>query len=68
VNAKETTDPKYFLTFGDEKFVISEWWGREKDFVSIAARYNNARVKFEKLGLLSPDGTVIEERVIKQEG
>jgi hypothetical protein len=68
VNAKETIDPKYFLTLGDEKFVISEWWGREKDFVSIAARYNKTRVKFEKLGLLSPDGTVIEELVIKQEG
>lgn len=39
-----------WLSLGDEKFPIAEWWGRENDFRPIAARWNTTRVKTEGLG------------------
>ena len=38
-----------YLTWGDEKFVIADWWGREVDLKPIAASWNTTRVKMEKL-------------------
>jgi hypothetical protein len=49
VNKGEKTTGSYYLSLGDERFTISEWWGREDDFRSIADRYNQVRVKLDKL-------------------
>jgi len=38
-----------YLTWGEEKFVIADWWGREVDLKPIAASWNTTRVKMEKL-------------------
>lgn len=48
-NADEVSAGAYHLSLGNEQFPISEWWGREDDFVSIAAKYNKIRVKLEGL-------------------
>jgi hypothetical protein len=48
-NRGEKTTGSYYLSLGDEQFLISEWWGREDEFRPIAARYNQTRVKLDKL-------------------
>jgi hypothetical protein len=45
VNADIKTTGPFFLSLGNEQFVISQWWGREDDFRPIADRYNTTRVK-----------------------
>jgi hypothetical protein len=56
VNAGTKTTGTYFLSLGDERreerFVISDWWGRETDFRPVADRYNTTRVKLDQLGRL----------------
>lgn len=47
VNASERSKGDYFLTLGEDRFVIRDWWGREDDFRPIATRYNQVRVKFD---------------------
>src|SRR6266566_3204842 len=38
----------YYLTFGDsEKLMISDWWGREREFLSIVARDPVPSVKMD---------------------
>jgi hypothetical protein len=49
VNKGEKTTGSYYLSLGDEQFLISEWWGREDEFRLIAAKYNQTRVKLDKL-------------------
>ncbi len=53
VNANEFTTGNYYLSLGNERFPVSEWWGREDDFRPIAERYNQVRVKLEKLERLT---------------
>jgi hypothetical protein len=48
-NHDQAVPDDYFLTLGDEKFIINEWWGRADDFRPIAKRYNKVRVKLDKL-------------------
>jgi hypothetical protein len=38
-----------YLTWGEEKFVIVDWWGREADLKPVAVGWNTTRVKMEKL-------------------
>jgi hypothetical protein len=52
VNKHETTTGTYYLSLGDERFPIKEWWGREDDFHPIADRYNKVRVKLDGLDRL----------------
>jgi hypothetical protein len=49
VNRHEKTEGPYYLSLGEERFPIREWWGRERDFRPIAARYNKVRVKIDGL-------------------
>jgi hypothetical protein len=49
VNKGERTTGSYYLSLGDEQFPISEWWGREDEFRPTAAKYNQTRVKLNKL-------------------
>jgi hypothetical protein len=49
VNKGEKTTGSYYLSLGDEQFLISEWWGREDEFRPIVAKYNQMRVKLDKL-------------------
>ena len=49
VNAGERSDGEYYMSLGDERFIIAQWWGREADFRPIAERYNTVRVKLEGL-------------------
>ncbi len=52
VNAVERSTGTYYLSLGAERFTISEWWGREDDFRQVAGRYNQTRVKLDKLDRL----------------
>lgn len=52
VNKHETTTGTYYLSLGDERFPVKEWWGRENDFRPIADRYNKVRVKLDGLDRL----------------
>jgi len=52
VNASEKSDGNYYLSLGDHRFLLREWWGREDDFRVIAAQYNQTRVTLDKLGRL----------------
>jgi hypothetical protein len=59
VNAREKSDGAYYLSLGHDQFTICNWWGREDDFRPVAARYNQTRVKLDKLdrlGTAPPDG------------
>jgi hypothetical protein len=49
VNKGERTTGSYYLSLGDEQFPISEWWGREDEFRTTAAKYNQTRVKLDNL-------------------
>lgn len=53
-NHRETTTGDYYLSLGEERFPIREWWGRESDFRPIADRYNKVRVKLDRLEQLMP--------------
>jgi hypothetical protein len=46
-NATERSEGEYFLTLGEHRFVIREWWGREDEFRPIADLYNQVRVKMD---------------------
>jgi len=52
VNACEKSDGNYYLSLGDHRFLLREWWGREDEFRVIAAQYNQTRVTLDKLGRL----------------
>ena len=61
VNHQERKAEPYYLSLGDERFTINDWWGREDDFRPIASRYNQVRVTMEGLDRfppLSPGETV----------
>jgi len=49
VNGGERTTGDYYLSLGDERFPIRDWWGREDDFRATADKYNKVRVKLENL-------------------
>ena len=53
-NRDQKTTGKYFLSLGEERFLIRDWWGREDDFREIAARYNRVRVKLDELNRFAP--------------
>lgn len=52
VNAGEKTTGDAYLSLGDERFPIAQWWGRETDFRPIADRHNQVRVKLDALDRL----------------
>lgn len=50
VNASLRSSGGSYFSLGDERFLVAEWWGREDEFRSIAARFNSGpRVTIEKL-------------------
>jgi hypothetical protein len=49
-NKGEQTRGNYYLSLGADRFLLTEWWGREDDFRPIANRYNHTRVKLANLG------------------
>jgi len=49
VNRGETNAGSYFLSLGDDRFLLRDWWGREDDFKPFATKHNTTRVKFEGL-------------------
>lgn len=53
VNRDQVVPDRYFLTLGEEKFTINDWWGRESDFRPIAAKYNQIRVHLQGLSGLN---------------
>src|SRR5207253_4677647 len=58
VNHSEKSSGVYYLSLGDNRFPVCDWWGREDDFRPMADRYNQTRVKLDKLDRLekpSPD-------------
>jgi hypothetical protein len=55
VNRGEKTTGTYYLSLAEERFPIKDWWGREDDFQSIAAKSNVVRVKLEGLDRLEED-------------
>lgn len=57
VNRNETTTGTYYLSLGNERFPVREWWGRENDFRSVASRYNKVRVKLDGLEHLAMQQT-----------
>ena len=67
VNAVERSTGTYYLSLGAERFTISEWWGREDDFRQVAGRYNQTRVKLDKLDQLERhSGGPIQAEKIEQ--
>ena len=71
VNAHENSDGDYYLSLGNDRFVLREWWGRESDFRPVAESYNRTRVTFEGLDRLekacaNPDENRTEVVVIMQ--
>lgn len=56
VNAQEKSDGNYYLSLGDNRFPIRDWWGREDEFRPVADRYNQTRVKMDKLERLRNPG------------
>jgi hypothetical protein len=48
-NASESSVGTHFLTLGEERFLISDWWGREADFRPFADKINQTRVKMDGL-------------------
>src|SRR6266851_7227207 len=63
VNRCEKTSGTYYLSLGAEHFTISEWWGREDDFRSIADRYNKVRVRMDGLERLEKQTAGVPGRV-----
>lgn len=49
VNASEKSGGTYYLSLGGDRFPVCDWWGREDDFRPVASRYNQTRVKIDKL-------------------
>lgn len=49
VNANQKSQGDYFLSLGEDRFLLRDWWGREDDFRFFASRYNQVRVRFDKL-------------------
>jgi hypothetical protein len=47
VNADQNIGLGYFLTFGAEKLVINDWWGRASDFVALTATEPMPSVKLD---------------------
>jgi hypothetical protein len=61
VNAHEKSTGTYYLSLGDDRFPVCDWWGREGDFRPVATRYNQTRVKLDKLDRLEkPSGDVVD--------
>jgi hypothetical protein len=58
VNADQTTSSEHFLSLSDERFPIRDWWGREDDFRSIAARHNQTRVTIHGLANVPPRSSI----------
>jgi hypothetical protein len=52
INARQKSNGAYYLSLGNDQFPICDWWGREDDFRPVADRYNQTRVKFDKLDRL----------------
>lgn len=48
-NRDDSTADGYFLSLGEERFIVNDWWGREDDFRPIAAAYNRTRVELRNL-------------------
>lgn len=46
-NAAEKTTGDYYLSLGEEKFRIADWWGREDEFRPVADKYNQTRVTID---------------------
>lgn len=67
VNAGERTTGDQWLSLGDYRFQIAEWWGREDAFRAFAEQSNKTRVKLEGLAL-APKGSPANEQhiLIKQ--
>jgi hypothetical protein len=68
VNAGEKSVGTYYLSLGDDRFPVCDWWGREDDFRPVADRYNQTRVKLDKLDRLGADAasnTVESVRIIR---
>lgn len=61
-NATERSEGDYFLTLGEHRFVIKDWWGREGEFRPIADLYNQVRVKMdlEEFARSTPSGDQFE--------
>jgi hypothetical protein len=49
VNIGQAVPDTYFLTFGNERFVINEWWGRNADFAGVLASYPMPSVRLLEL-------------------
>jgi hypothetical protein len=49
INARENSEGSYYLSLGNDKFLLSEWWGREDDFRPIAEKSNQTRVRIDGL-------------------
>lgn len=52
-----STTGDYFLSLGQEKFLVKEWWGREDDFKNLLASKipKRTRVKIDGLETLHPN-------------
>jgi hypothetical protein len=71
VNAREKSDGDYYLSLGNDRFPLCDWWGRETDFRPVAKSYNQTRVTFEGLDRLGkssgdPDKDETENILIVQ--
>lgn len=47
VNSDQKSPDDYYLTLGDETFIINQWWGKENQFRPIAMKHNSVRVKLD---------------------
>jgi hypothetical protein len=64
VNRSEKSSGAYYLSLGDDRFPVCDWWGREDDFRPVANRYNQTRVKLDKLDRLGkPDPSTASNQV-----
>jgi hypothetical protein len=46
-NGDQKVPDSYYLTFGDEKLPINEWWGRKDKFPAIVAKVRLPQVKLD---------------------
>ncbi|MDR3448713.1 MAG: hypothetical protein P4M15_03010 [Alphaproteobacteria bacterium] len=56
VNAHEKSEGDYYLSLGNDRFPLCDWWGCETDFRPFAERYNQTRVTFQGLDRLEKSG------------
>ncbi len=64
VNAGTKSTGTCFLSLGEDRYPVAQWWGREADFRHIADRWNTCRITLERLDRLRAENRGVAGAVI----